>query len=519
MTPEQMAAMIQAMQTYFLGQGMDPIYYGTGSSPDPYGSELDPYVQNVFSTGMAPNTNKEGEILPYNLDWQKSAMNYQQDVNTNLADTMNAYMASLFGGDLGGDAAFAAGVFDPVMEETPLELTANLKLQALRDTGGVQGTLADLMLGDPENNVKGMNAGQAAAYIRDVITNPGDYAEQGITQETADQLKAELGTTMEQGLEMPDWGNLQRQAQELYTPYLQDQALINQPGVTNRDGRYFTTKEVDSPQTEFLKKLGLPDPRARYDFQYALDNDPAIAGLFMQQGQTETQLANMRKTLDQYTKKLTKQREQESQARESDRQAMERYRQQAPFVNANTMVDTGRRQELGPTPQMPTSDPNFIPDLNFAGMGGGTELTGPLGPRERRLPQWEQLDRPQLSIWNNATGDEVNEAYNRLLDATNKIAGAMGAPSIAKRSRRVAPGGDKPMRMALNALQKKKSDTDVAMFRSVIPYLARNAFGYTPAKDAIQQRLLPAYASGAFGQQNHPSAYPSRQQVEASLFG
>lgn len=528
MDPEQWLA----LQTYFMNGGNSPALYNTGEAPNPDAPELDPYAQYVYATGAAPNTNKSGELLPYNLDYQKSLTNYQQDTNQVLADPVNAYMASLMGGE-----GFAPGVFDPVNKETQINLTQLPVLQQMAQAGGYQGTIAKLIMPKAMGG-QGMNPATAAALLQRVMNNPEAGAQVGIDPSLLEQIKGELPPVINsQGYAGPevvpgqyDWKQVAQDAQQMWQPMAAEMAQINAPGVVNRDGRFFSTEQTDSPQTEFLKKLGIPNPNARYDLQYALQNDPTIAGLFGHAAQTSDQAALMRKTFEQYTKKIAKQRDAAIKAREDDARRTSAY-QQGPLREWADKMDVQaggikqsmadyfsqaarggsqfQAQPLGPGGEMATLEnrgPSPLGPQRYQAAPAGPDLPDFSWPGAQPTP-------PQLSAYSTGggrTADEVAQLFNK---ASSFLPGAF------RPEQQAVEAGRKPLQMMANAANKASVQDQVALFKSMLPNMARNASGRTPAKDVIQQRLLPLYASGAFGQQGLPTAYPNRAAVIAAFGG
>jgi hypothetical protein len=549
MDPELM----KAMQTYFMQGSPTPIYYGTGESPNPDAPELDPFAQNVFATGAPPNTDKKGNLLPYNLDYAKSLMNYQQDALQSVADPMNAYLASLFGGE-----GFAPGAFSQVDKTTPIELTQIPMLQQLSQTRGVNGILAGFMLGGDDYRT-------AVAKLRAGLNNPEQL---GLTPDEVKALQVELpgrqnGLTGEpldtSDPNNVDWNSITKDAQSMWQPLAQEQAKISAPGVTqDANGNYLSVEKVDSPQMEFIKKLGLPDPTAQYDLQWALENDPTVRGVMMQSATSNSAAENMRKTLGEYTKKLAKQREAESQARANDAQVLAKYRQGpladwaaqgaqraapiqqamsdyfrqateagAPIHLPNQDAINQRNQRMGqfqgqPTMEMtmPMGAPTAAPTGPQFGEGEAGGMTFTPGWKAGAGPALGGLQGvgappapPELSIYGRnpgMTADDVAALFNK---ATSFL------PNLIKPDRAVTSAARDPLRKVASVLNKKSAADQTALFQSMIPYMTRQRQGRTPAKDVVQQRLLPLYASGAYGQQGMPSAYPTRDAITAALFG
>lgn len=501
----------KAMQAYYMAGQTMPTYYGTGPSPNPDAPELDPFAQNVLATGAPLDVNAKGEPVPFGLDTSKSLLNFQQDVYGSLADPMNAYLSSLMGGE-----GFAPGAFDPIIEKTPIEQVQGPQLALLAQTGGLQGELAQLIM-------SGMNAGQAAAEVRNKKRTP----------EEAAALQAQLPTVTDQfGKATTDWNAVDKAAAAIYEPYLKEQATLQAPGVIQdpETGRYVATKQVDSPQMEFIKKLGIPDPRAQYDLQYALQNDPTVAGLFMQKAASGATADRMRETLDQYHKKLTKQREAEAKAREEDRKVLAKYQlgPQREWANKMEVQAGGLRQSMDDYfRQAARGGPQFQAQPStgvFSNLPAGINRSAPslaerpqyqAGPGAPDLPDFswpgEMPKAPPVSIYSRGQGanaDQVASLFNKLTAVL---------PSTVRPQQQVVSSAERPLRIAATATNRANIGDQNAMFRAMIPYLARQAAGRTPAKDVIQQRLLPLYASGAYGQQGMPNAYPNRNAVAALL--
>lgn len=531
-----------AMNAIYMNGGNSPTLYPTGQAPDPDAPELDPYAQYIYGTMAAPNTNKSGELLPYNLDYQKSLTNYQQDINQIIADPLNAYMASLYGGE-----GFAPGVFNQVPKESVMKFTQMPMLQAMAQAGGYQGTLAKLML-PKDVGGRGLNPATAAALLQKVIEHPEAAAEAQLTADEVAKIKGELPpviNTQNYGgpqvvPDMYDWKSVANDANTMWQPMAQERATIFNPdgtlkaGVIQKDdGQFYSQEMVDSPQLEFIKKLGLPDPNARYDLKYALENDPTIAGLFQHSADTQDQADMMRKTFSEYTKKIAKQREAAARAKAEDAARMAAYKsgplkqwadQATPYGNAVkqsladylSQVGRGGMEEVRlPGALVAPGDPGYQPFGEQ--QAGGLSLAKPVystpGHATLNLPKGgpgAAPAAPQLSPFNGRTADEVAQLFNA---AANLLPSSMQLPRQAVEAQRA------PLLAQMKAASKAEKETGTAYMRSLIANYARNAAGRTPAKDVAQQRLLPLYASGAMGQQGLPTAYPSRAAVQFMLGG
>lgn len=529
-----------AMQALYLNGGNSPYLYPTGPAPDPTAPELSPYAQYLYGTMAPPNTNKAGELLPYNLDYAKSLTNFQQDVNQVIADPLNAYISGVMGGE-----GFAPGVFDQVAKESPITFTQTPMLQAMAAAGGYQGTLAKMML-PKEFGGSGMNPGTAVATLQKAVANPDDAAKLGVDVNMLEQIKGELPQVFDTMTMRPvegqyNWQDVTKTAEGLFTPMVQEQATIFNPDRSLRsdviqkdNGQFYSQEMVDSPQLEWLKKMGLPDPNARYDVQYAMQNDPAIAGLFQHSAETMDQAESMRKTFDAYTKKIAKQREAAARAREEDARALAKYQQgplrewagkMEPYAAGvrQSMSDYFREAGQGApdTIRIPGSlvapgQPGYQPFGEQ--QAGGLSMAKPVYTHPRGtgpdLPDfaWPGAapEAPQLSPASRMTPDEVAQLFNQ----------ASGLLPKAFRPQAMAVNAERPMRQAaLKASRAAEFQAGVPALKALTRYLALNAAGRTPAKDVVQQRLLPMYASGAMGQQGLPTAYPNRNAVLAAYGG
>ena len=526
--------LLRAMQAFYMSGETMPTYYETGPSPNPDAPELDPWAQNVFATGAPLDVNSKGEPVPFGLDTSKSLLNFQQDVYGSLADPMNAYMASTMGGE-----GFAPGAFGQIAKRKPIEAIQGSQLALMAQSpGSIEGTLAELIL-------SGMTAAQAAAEVRNMIRKPADY---NTTPEEAAVLQAQLPAIVDQfGKETPDFNAVDKIATSLYEPYMKERATLSGPGIeTDEQGRVYSTELVDSPQLEFIKKLGLPDPTARYDLEYALETNPSIRGLLQQNVTNDAQASELRKTLNSYVKKIEKQRDTERSARESDiakKAIFAKKMQDYAYKVQGSMADYTRGlNAAGRNPAVLAQyqgGEGLVPlegaerAAAMRGVGSGSLFkTAPIPAKiEPNLPtppgaptDLSLYGRERPGLFNKViqdtvrtlgfeprgtTADDVARAYNKVLDVLPGIGG----------EKMVREGARKPLQAAVRAADKASYAANRAMIESMLPNYARHIAGRTPAKDVVQQRLLPLYASGAYGQQGLPNAYPNRNMVAAALFG
>jgi hypothetical protein len=449
LTPEQQ---MWAMQELLMGGGVAP--------------------QGMTGIAGLPQLSTKGVPQPYDLGLAQQQLNFGQDVGSSMTNPFMQYM--------GGPGAYAPGALDPTFDDKPMQFTQGPQLNYLAATGGIQGTLADLILG-------GMNPLQAAARVRSMIERPDEY---GVSEEEATALRGELPQTQGQFMGAkpePDWNSLNKIADDLGKPFLSEQAMMQQPDMTQLpDGRWVQRTQVDSPQMEFLKKMGLPDPRAQYDLQYALENDPTLSSLLQRSAASQQERDMMRTELEDRLKRIKKRREQG----DSDGQQMEKFATATKQAMADFFSQSARN-----TPAPPAPVPNRMGFEANSGLGGafsyapgdanapsfgGFVNTQPAGRRlEPDLPARPKLG-PQYSMMETMLGKPIMDRRQQALDE-----------AIPERARTI-------QRMAKERkLQGVGTQAAWEYAMQLAPVIAAGRRGETPASSAIQQRLAPLYAMGA----------------------
>jgi hypothetical protein len=148
--------------------------------------------------------------------------------------------------------------------------------------------------------------------------------------------------------EQPDFNSIGKIADSIYKPFLAEQGMLNQPNIRmNADGQYVQVAQRDSPQMEWLKKMGLPDPRASYDVKYALENDPSLVGMLGQVAATQGDRDLMRKEFEDRLKRMKKYREDDIK----DARTMDKYRGATQQALSEYFGAASRGQAL--RPEMP----------------------------------------------------------------------------------------------------------------------------------------------------------------------
>lgn len=440
--------------------------------------DLDPNTYGMFANTVMPQMDTKGRIQPFDLGVQSQGTNFMQDVyGSTLMNPMFAYMA-----EAGGGGGYAPGAFDPVYEQTPLQLTATPGLAYTRQTGGVQGLLAGLLMGGPDedgNYQPPMNPNQAAARVRAMIEKPDSF---GLDENERADLESQLPALTDQfgASQGPDWNSLSKLATDMYTPLVQEQAMIQQPNVRQLpDGSYVTVEQKDSPQTEFLKKMGLPDPNARYDLNYAMETNPALMGLLTRVASTQAERADQRKEFEKTLKDINKTRE----TMRANEQALQKWRE-ASGRSVQQYLNTPQQfrgeveaEKFAPRGQMPQSW--------YAGKSQ-QEIAQPeyIGFQN---PELEMPERPKLG-W---TGD-VPKTWGEMMrgDWLASPARNEAATLIPDRIRRI-------QQTAREGQQNRAINNDLfAYMRAIAPTIRAGRAGRTPAGDVMQARLAPLRSAG-----------------------
>jgi len=530
-TPEQLA-----MQQAMLGGGA----MGSGISPD--------ILMQLFGGASLPQLDTKGREQPYDLGLAQQLMNYGQDMASSYTNPALAYA--------GGAGSYAPGALNPTREEEVLQLTQGPQLRMLSQSGGIQGTLADLILG-------GMNAGQAAARVRAMLEKPEEFADV-ITPEEAASMRGELQLTQASDFAdpTPDFNSINTIADKIYSPYLQEQAMLQQSDVEvdPLTGRAVRVSERDSPTMEFLKKAGLPDPRARYDVEFALQNDPTLMTLLRTQAGSQQERDMMRGEYDARLKRMQKRRDQ----KEQDAAEMEKYASATKQAMADYFGETGRGGRSAASPGAgPGSggyNPSgfvpegwgggkpagFDPSSFIPGGWGGDRAASPSSPEgggdgggnflsglaDRVVSQGRGMVDP-LGVL--GKGRAVVDPLGVLGKGRAALGGIFGGgnegpagPNLPSkpaqgeqyslmeqllgkpiRDRKQAMVDEAvPLKLQRLALQQKRRGLEGVGTEAAWKYAMRLApiinaarRGQTPAGDAVQQRLAPLYAMGAINSQ------------------
>ena len=474
-TPEQIA-----LQNALLGGG-DPMAGLGGSQP------LD-----MYGLSAIPQLDTKGREQPYDLGVAQQRLNYGQDIGTSMTNPFIQYM--------GGPGAYAPGALDPVYDEKRLDMLQGRQLEMMRQSGGIRGLLADFILGNPAEGRPAMDSSQAAARVRAMIQNStGDDPE-------IENLKGELLPVTDQfgaAGDQPDFSIINKMADEIYKPYVAEQAMLQQPDVkVMPDGRVVQLTQRDSPTMEFLKKVGLPDPRARYDVEFALQNDPTLMTLMQTQATSQSERDMIRKEYDDRVKRIQKRRDQS----EADNAEMEKFKSATQAAMAeyfSGVGGVGRARTAAPIPQGQRGVGNQWRNEDIAqgqrGLGnqwpGGAEAE-PVAQGMRGLGnQWRRGGPPDLNL---PAAPDVGVHYS-MVDSI------LGKPQRDKRQALADEAVPDAMLRMINLNKRRRLEgegTEAAWQYAMrlAPIINAGRRGQTPASDAIKQRLAPLYGMGAMGQ-------------------
>jgi hypothetical protein len=528
-TPEQLAMMQQMMAA------------GTPSFDPMMG--MDPTMTGMFGGMAMPQMDTKGRVQPYDLGVQTQLTNFGQDIGSSIGNNMMAYMA--------GPGSYAPGALDPVYDEKPLNLTQGPQLQMLSQSGGIRGTIADLILG-------GMNAGQAAARVRQMLKNPEKYANI-ITPAEAAQMRSELDVLPADPMngveEAPDYNSIGKIADSIYSPYLQEQGMLNQPNVRlGPDGQYVQVAQRDSPQMEWLKKMGLPDPRASYDVQYALESDPTLVGMLNSVASTQAERDMMRTEFEDRLKRTKKYRDDDVKNKAADAKQMERYYGATKQAMADYFGAASRGQAQRPempgaaiaAAMTPEQTQQAYNERNREGtpdwLGGGKSILDsakglasgvgdyasqtlqrvagrPIAPRGApNLPTnigplpnsssppatingvtLELPDRPLTSDMTTGMNPEGYSMMDQILG--RPIRDVANYNKRRKVDEAISPASRAAMYMAAQKnLDQRGVGAMTKYMLGLAPTVVAGRQGRSPRTDAIQQRLAPLYQIGALGQ-------------------
>ena len=504
-----------AMQNYMMGAGFDP-------------SGLDPAILQMLLGANPGPMNKYGEPEPFDTSARASGVNLIQDIfGSTTQNPMFAY--------LGGPGSYAPGALDPVMDESPVQMMGETRLRAVASRGGVDGLMAKLILGlDDEGNATAdpMSASAAAATVRRLIEE-GDPEAAALAGEIP-QITDQFGQNSQ-----PDWGSLAKRASELEAPLLDDMAMQGQPDMMQRpDGSWVQVTQRPSPQMEWLQKMGLPDPRARYDVEYAFQNDPMLQAMMGRVAETQAERDAQRESFASYLKKRDKERDARTKQEQADQEAMDRYsrRQQGNFQDFFSEAGRRRDGEVGApqqggeraAPRQMSFEEAEAAGLMTPMMRAGVEQRPWVGDMSDRgfnlpeLPGWLKALSPQgpMQEVSDRAGEAVVGALTRrpkpeleLEEAPQPgVRGSLGSnfpdmianmqdpTRLARRTllENMIPE-DVRRRMNFNntrRLDRERNALTWEKYSRLAPILNAGRAGRTPAADAIAQRLAPLFAAG-----------------------
>jgi hypothetical protein len=405
-----------------------------------------------------PPMNSKGVEEPYDLDTQGKYRNAFQDTLTSASDPAMAMLA--------GPGAFAPGALDPYIDEfDPIKTPQSDTLNYLAQLGGFEGTVAEMVL-------NGMTASQITRRLQAAVQNP---ETSGMSQDELDDLRAGMplvpGYAGQPGTEI-DWSGVTKSVSDLATPFYVEQSTLQQPNVREVNGRYFTEKP--SAQMEWLRKQGLPDPRAQYSAEFMAENDPEVAKLYDTASKqasaydTDTKRYNAdMKVRDSYEREAPGR---QSMAMKAKTEAMKR------FTDALT-GSFGTLRDMA-------ADPNPAPTNNLP-----SYINGGNGSAEQP-PEFGRIGLPSLTA--PTQGPMPAGLENFWLPGGKDRTLQMAAPAGGNVNRRQSE--------IRNLAAKRAAGTETyALARALIPALVAQRSGRSPYQDAINARLSPLRQIGAIG--------------------
>ena len=301
---------------------------------------------------------------------------------------------------------------------------------------------------------------------------------------------------------------------------------------------------------EYLAKMGLPDPRAKYDVEYALKSDPTLSSMLNSVASTQSERDTMRKEFEDRIKRTKKYREDDLKNQDADRRETEKYQsatKQALNDYFSEMSQYGSernaRAATAPAPPAPPTEAEAYAERNREGPPGWLKaLPGNALDAVKGMPDYFKdlggaaVSPPDLGVPNRAplgtnlgfregpdvingiTKPEMNlprrpitadmkmgldpEGYSMM----DQILGRPMRDVVGYNKRRAAdeaidPATRAQMYMAQQrGVDKRSSSAALRYLLGLAPTVVAGRQGRTPATDAIQQRLSPLYQMGALGQ-------------------
>ena len=442
---------------------------------------MDPFLMSQLFGIVPPEMDSSGEPQPWDATNQAKGLNLTQDYFTSMADMVPAMLggAGSFGQAPFGGGMAGGGGLRPIRTETILETPQLQTLQVMaRNPTTLEGFIANGLLG-------GNPASVIYADLKSKIEDPeGNGVDPKIMQNIAAGLPQTpeldpLGKPTDRML--PDWVATRKMIDNDYAlPYMKEQGTLSGPNVQpNALGQFVSIGEKPSKAMEWLSERGYSSPTDQYDVNYALQNDPEMAGM-LEQIVARGQAYDEAKTA--YSKYLAKQPmanridamlQRRQSGREQDYQDdllkyFDRYRTETQ--------DRGR----GEGPALPTqpgeAGPRRVMYANAVGMLGPPVQPGDQGPQAVA----NEFGQPQRV-----------EPLPKLSAAQP---GPMGKPNMFERAMARAIGGfsnatEDKMRFAAQR-QNSMMGKDIADFaRMLRPTYQAQRSGRTPFGDQVAQRM------------------------------
>lgn len=459
-------------------------------------SSLDPWSADLFGGMIDPNVNKYGELDQFGLDLQKSNLNQYQDIYGSMDDPMNALLSGLgsFGAAPLGGGVVGGGGLNPITTESILQTpaTQQMMLYSQMAQQGGQATPETYIASMLSQNVM---PSMIIADLQAKMADPNmDQATKNLFNSWLPQTDLQDMQGNPTGERTIDWNAAAEKIEKFASPYLTEQASLLSPNVRqNEFGQYVQYSQQPSPMQQYLTKLGLPDPKAQYGLDFAIQSDPELANLYQSIGAKGQAFDEAKKAYESYLTKypIARRLEQMQEDREKGQRAgdVRRYaddmREYTDYMLANPEPKEppvqARKESYEEGPSIPgwlkSAPGNFVDSItgSFSSAANpqqrpgantvGRDIPRPAPPRMPMMPERDQ----QRSMFDALLGRGIR-------------AGA---------DRRYGMAGE------MNRASRAQGDEMLAMVRALAPGYGAMTQGRSPFKDAIMQRMQPLFAVGA----------------------
>lgn len=454
MPPDQLIAWLQGLPPE-VQQAMMQMVIGQGQGQFP----VNPYsgISPMTAYQYTPQLDKNGNEQPWDVDVAQDNLNLQQDLRYNTFRPELAAMA--------GPGAFGVGAFDPVMTNAaevnaPRPGESMLANAATMDPTSYDGFVAQYLAQNP-------NAGPGEAQ-RAFWDQANAVEDDGVTPTPSAQLlldslpqrEVEDPASPGQFVLRPDRNAPLDFATTIHSELLKDQQVAPQ--------------YEESEAAKFYSEQGLPTPVEQYG-QGKYSTEALVPGYAEAQGQfamADDQYAAAKANMGDRKKQHEAMLRQVLASKEAPRtQAQPTFEPTTPGVNipigANMQVDSGTGgMTMGVGPK--------IPGMGY--VGGEIQLAAPATQRQVEAP-----GPPAPDMLPTTTGRRPTQGGQ--VDTGRRMRASERGFEQAKKDRRAA---------------YREANSPEALYQNRMNQ-AMQQQGRTPLNDALMQRQIAMYLSGAFG--------------------